>query len=1045
MNLIKTFKNQIIRIFIMGVIVILLIFLTLGCGSQRQVLTTKEIEQNEAVTEKETASYVQQGTIKIRSEGASKIEAGDIAKAKELALSNALRKAVESQLDALLELSIEEARTVKAKFIANPKRYIATLKLVRESVNSNIALTVLDIEVLIGRIVYELIEQGFWMNLKYKPLLTVVISETQNDTQVANPFMAPELTKLFLGYGFNVREQKLSHQGVQSILQPALQEKGFKIAKQQFNSDVVIIGQANSEILQEKFGKFTSCRINAVITAINNNSSEVLASDTFSHAGLGLTETDAMRVASAKIAPKAAESIAKSVLQKWAPAVYSGKVTPHVDQTASKPPQITIHAPDDKSIFSLESILFRGTIVADKAISNVKILHNGVELAITKELHIVKVPPQKDEDAIQISRSISLAPGLNLINVTAYDADNNKALKEITVFRNTSEANQLIEIHSPTDSEITAERFVHLHGKIKDIPSAVQIEVNGEPLPVKKDLHLVENSLQEGIDPTAHAVWLNYQIPLTQAKNIIGITASLPTAGKVEKYLTVFFDSASMQKEDVSEPQIVIYSPPDNTKTSAQVIRLQGEIITKETISKITIEKNGTLEADTENPEFVEYDAATSLSQGLRLPMAYEINREVKLQVGENKIQLTAHYGQNKKVEKQLAITLQDAAPNFPQIVIQSPKDSATVTTNQLHLKGYVANAAVSEITFLVNGVELATHVRLARGEYTKTDRSTYQIDKQIPLAARKNIIKIVASTDAGELTAERTIMATLFDEPSPTDEGVTLHSATDTNKYAVIIGIGKYKDTSIQTLKYAEKDAEEIYKFLINPAHGNFPQNNVKMLINEEATLKNIKSAIGTWLPQNAKPDDMVILFYSGHGGVEPDISGEEPDGNNKYIIPYDAQVDDLFATALLNSHISTMLDRVSSNRMIFFIDCCYSGGVTNNISGIKTISKSPLTAGINVYGQLSGIGRVVIAASQANEVSFETPEYEHGIFTYYLLKGLRSEADSNHDSVVTLFELFPYLSVKIPNSVPAECVAQNPVFMGTLVGDVVLAKVSN
>jgi len=1032
------------------------LFLTLGCGSQTQVLTERRDSSLylPADTEQERAFYVQQGTTKIRSEGASKVNAKDIAKARELAQSFALRKAVESQLEALVALSIEQAKKVKEKFTANPNRYVAKFQLVRESANFNVALTVLDVEVMNGRLVHELIKDGFLANLKQKPILTIAISETLNDAPVTLSLLAPELTKRFLGYGFKVREQTLSNRDVQSILQDASQERGIEVVKRKFKGDVVIIGQAKGEILPPgEFGKFTSCRINAVIKAIMPDTSEVLASDTFALAFLGVTETDARREASARLAPKVADSIAKSVIPKWVSALDQGDVTPYVDKTASKPPQITIHAPDDKSVTSYESILLRGTVDDDKGVSKVKIRYNGAQLAITKDLHIVpsqglrdlKIRPQTNENVTQINRSIPLAPGKNVIDVIAYDADNNKAEKQITVFRNSSEANGLIEIHSPTDGEITAQRFVHMRGEIKEAPSVLQIEVNGEPLPVKKDLHLIAIAPKEG-----KSFPLNYHIPLTQAKNIIGIIASLPD-GKVEKYLTVFADNASIQRmasgRGVGEPQIVIYSPPDNTRTSAQAIQLQGEIITTETIAKITIEKDGKKSAEIENPEKVEYDSA-SWSY-----MVYEIDREVKLQVGENKLQLTAHYGQNKKAQKKLAITLQDAAPKMqPQIIIQSPQDGATVTTNLVFLKGHVANATVSKIILLVNGMELPTQrdINLVRVEATKAGKIIHRLDRQIPLSAGKNVIKVVASTDEktsakpssfGKLTAQRTITFSVVDEPFP----------KNINKYAVIIGIGKYKDTSITTLEYAPNDAEEMYELLIAPAHGNFPKDNVKKLINEQATLKNIKSAIGTWLPQNVKPDDMVILFYSGHGGVECDESGEESDGKDKYIIPYDAQANDLFATALLNSHISTMLDRVPSNRMVFFIDSCYSGGVTDTISNIKTISKLPLKAGTNVYEQLSGRGRIVISASQANEVSFEMPKYEHGIFTYYLLKGLRGEADSNGDSIVTLFEIFPYLSVKVPNGVPAEFVGQNsmftqnPMFMGTLVGDIVLAQVGN
>jgi len=1046
MNPIRIFNQytyQIIHTISPVIIIAMVISLTVGCGKQTEMLAVKKVERKDEATatlvdKEENASYIQLGTTKIRSEGASEVKGENTAKAKELARYNALRKAVESQLDSLVALSIAEAKTVKAKFTNNPNRYVATFQMVRESVDSGVSLIVLDVEVLTGRIIHELIESGFLAKLKQKPSLTIAISETLNDKPSTSPFFATELTKIFLGYGFKVHEQTLSHKDVQSILQTRSQENHVEVAKPKFNTDVVIIGQAEGKTLPEKIGKYTSCRVNVVMKAISNETSEILAAETSDFAGLGPMEADAMRDSTKHLAPKA-DFIAKSIVRRWAPAVYSGKMTPHVDQTASKPPQITIHAPDDKSVTSYESILLRGMVEDDKTVSNVKILHNGSELALTKDLHIVssqesqelKFRQQTTEDIAQINRSISLIPGQNVIDLIAYDADNNRTKQQIIIFRNTSEANQLITIHSPTNSEIIAQKFVHLRGEIKDTPSDLQIKVNGETLPVKKDLRIVPAASRG-----KKSFRFDYQIPLTQAKNIIGIIAFLPNDGKLEKYLTVFSDKAVIQSTDFSEPRIVIYSPSDREKTSAPVIRLQGEIITTETIATITIENNGMLSNEIENPAFVEYDAVDLQNQGIQRPMTYEIDQELKLQMGENKIQLTVYYGVSKKLEKQLTITLHDSTEKLPQIVIQSPKDGAIVTTNLIRLNGYVANASVSEIMFWVNGVELAAprDINLVQVKPKDKGKITHSIDRQIPLSTGTNVIKVVASTNAGKLTAERIIITELGDELS----------LQNFNKYAVIIGIGKYEDTSIRALKYAAKDAEEMYKFLINPAHGNFPAGNVKKLINEEATSRNIKSAIGTWLPQNVKQGDMVILFYSGHGGVELDQFGEEVDGKSKYIIPYDAQADDLFATALLNSLVSTMLDRVTSNRMVFFIDCCYSGGVTDNISSVKTISKPSLQPNTNVYGQLAGRSRVVIAASQPDEVSFEVSKYEHGVFTYYLLKGLHGEADSNKDSNVTLFEIFPYLSINVPISIPGK-LTQNPVLMGTIVGDIILAKVGN
>ena len=86
-------------------------------------------------------------------------------------------------------------------------------------------------------------------------------------------------------------------------------------------------------------------------------------------------------------------------------------------------------------------------------------------------------------------------------------------------------------------------------------------------------------------------------------------------------------------------------------------------------------------------------------------------------------------------------------------------------------------------------------------------------------------------------------------------------------NAYGVVIGIAKYEDEGIPALKYAKEDALEIYNILTDPKYGNFPRENVKLLLDEQATLTEIKSAMGTFLARYAVVDDMVCIYFAGHG----------------------------------------------------------------------------------------------------------------------------------------------------------------------------------
>ena len=191
-------------------------------------------------------------------------------------------------------------------------------------------------------------------------------------------------------------------------------------------------------------------------------------------------------------------------------------------------------------------------------------------------------------------------------------------------------------------------------------------------------------------------------------------------------------------------------------------------------------------------------------------------------------------------------------------------------------------------------------------------------------------------------------------------------------NAYAVIIGIGKYKDPTIPTLKYTHVDANDLYDVLINPRRIGIQKENIKLLLNEDATLQNIKSTVGTWLLRKADEDSTVIIFFSGHGGVEPDTSGLPA----KYLLPWDAWRDDLYATAISSRDFEGLLQRIKSNRLVIFLDACHSGGVISREGTKDVVTIENLCADL-----AAGSGRAIIAASQGSQQSFEDEKLGHGI----------------------------------------------------------------
>jgi uncharacterized caspase-like protein len=214
-------------------------------------------------------------------------------------------------------------------------------------------------------------------------------------------------------------------------------------------------------------------------------------------------------------------------------------------------------------------------------------------------------------------------------------------------------------------------------------------------------------------------------------------------------------------------------------------------------------------------------------------------------------------------------------------------------------------------------------------------------------------------------------------------------------------------------------------------------PTGNITVLINEQATLRNLRSALGTGLKSAAGTDDMTIIFFAGHGATEPDATSPDGDGLEKYLLAYDSDPADLFSTGMPMRDIALIFNRIRSESLVFIADACYSGA-----SGGRTVSTGGAVraniADTFLERLAGGRGKVIITASAANEVSVEKEELRHGVFTHYLLEGLRGAADIDHDGAVSVDEAYRYVSEKVPQATGQE---QHPVKKGSVKGSLVLS----
>jgi hypothetical protein len=248
--------------------------------------------------------------------------------------------------------------------------------------------------------------------------------------------------------------------------------------------------------------------------------------------------------------------------------------------------------------------------------------------------------------------------------------------------------------------------------------------------------------------------------------------------------------------------------------------------------------------------------------------------------------------------------------------------------------------------------------------------------------------------------------------------------------RWAVVIGVSDYRDTQIPDLEYASVDAEAIYEFLTSPAAGSFEPENILLLTNEQATGAAMREALFVFL-QQAAWDDLVLIYFAGHGAPDP----SRPD--NLYLLPYDADLNSMAATGFPMWDVKTALRRqIAAERVIVIADACHSAGTQDGeIWGVD--GANPIANGFSELFTPSR--RLTLTAADTNEFSFEDARWEgHGVFTHYLLQGLRGGADLNGDGIVTFTEAFDYVSRHVSEATNGR---QNPQRAG--LGDIPIAVV--
>jgi hypothetical protein len=354
-----------------------------------------------------------------------------------------------------------------------------------------------------------------------------------------------------------------------------------------------------------------------------------------------------------------------------------------------------------------------------------------------------------------------------------------------------------------------------------------------------------------------------------------------------------------------------------------------------------------------------------------------------------------------------------------PLIVLAQPqiqKNALETFDDTIKIVGTAGDdRSVEKVDILINNTlakSLSTRgisvVERAKSSDEKTP--SYSFEQIVPLQMGNNEIKIIAYDDEG-LTRHQTIKVIRIPQRGET--------------YMLAIGISAYDDQSIKKLPFAEEDARSMVDFYKNNPTSPMKPENITTLYGKQATSRNIRKAIGD-MSKRAKEYDTVILYYAGHGDV-----GKHPNKNTEYyLIPVDAEKEDLFSTAIELSEAQRLWSAVTSKRKVFIADACNSGGF------------SDLRGDVDGFEKGMGEGTIVMTASSRGQKAIEEPKLKHGLFTYFLLEGLNGKADTDGDKRVSISELKKFLDKEVPNKAKELGSAQTPVIKIETSGEIYLTK---
>lgn len=190
----------------------------------------------------------------------------------------------------------------------------------------------------------------------------------------------------------------------------------------------------------------------------------------------------------------------------------------------------------------------------------------------------------------------------------------------------------------------------------------------------------------------------------------------------------------------------------------------------------------------------------------------------------------------------------------------------------------------------------------------------------------------------------------------------------------AYFIGINKYQDPQIRDLAGATRDATTLWALFTDT----ISDIETHLIVDSDATVEKVKEALKETL-NNSTSEDTVIFTFAGHGT------------HDHRLVLHDTKTDSLQETTISMTELADNFKSSSAKAILCVLDCCFSGGAPARVLEDSPIARTP----VNPYQSIAGKGRILVAAANFDEESYELPGGGHGLLTKALLDVLQEGDD--------------------------------------------------